>query len=67
MSDGHRSHPVAGLAFRVVRTLETKHHENDKRVIALYLEYVAPNFDRTSHLTNSRMKDMLAVLIQCVL
>ena len=67
MSDGRRSHPVAVLAFRAVYTLETKRHENDKRILALYVEYVASNFGRTPLLTKFRMKDMMAVLVQYVL
>ena len=56
---------VAVLAFKAVYTLETKRRENDKRVLALYVEYVASNFDRHFRLTNSRMKDMMTVLVQC--
>ena len=37
---------VAVLAFKAVYTLETKRRENDKRVLALYVEYVVLNFDR---------------------
>jgi len=36
---------VAVLAFKAVYTLETKRLENDKRVLTLYAEYVASNFD----------------------
>jgi hypothetical protein len=32
---------VAVLAFKAVYTLEVKRRSNDKRVIALYVEYVA--------------------------
>ena len=66
MPDDHRSPVVAVLAFKAIYTLETKRRENDKRVLALYAEYVASNFYWASHLTNSRMKDMMAVLVQCV-
>lgn len=31
---------VAVLAFKAVYTLEMKRHENDKRVLALHIEYV---------------------------
>ena len=41
---------VAVLAFKAVYTLETTRRENDKKLIALYVE----------------MKDMMAVLIQWV-
>ena len=63
----HHSHPVVVLAFKAVYTLETKRHENNEKVLALYAQYVASNFDRAPHLTNFRMKDMVAVLLQCVL
>ena len=43
--DDNGSRVVAVLAFKAVYTLETKRRENDKRVLALYVEYVAPNFD----------------------
>lgn len=33
--------PVAVLAFKAVYTLEVKRRENDRRVLALYTEYVA--------------------------
>jgi hypothetical protein len=45
MVDDDRFHTVAVLAFKAVYTLEKKRHENDKRVLALYVEYVASNFD----------------------
>ena len=45
MANYQRFHTVAVLAFRAVYTLETKRHENDKRVLVLYAEYVASNFD----------------------
>jgi len=45
MPDYPRSHSVAVLAFKAIYTLETKRRENDKRVLALYVEYVALNFD----------------------
>jgi len=44
--DERRPRAVAVLAFKAVYTLETKRRENDKRVLALYVEYVASNFDR---------------------
>lgn len=44
--DKHRPRAVAVLAFKAVYTLETKRRENDKRVLALYVEYVASSFDR---------------------
>ena len=44
--DEPRPRAVAVLAFKAVYTLETKRRENDKRVLALYVEYVASNFDR---------------------
>ena len=45
MRDDNGSRAVAVLAFKAVYTLETKRRENDKRVLALYVEYVVPNFD----------------------
>ena len=36
---------VAVLAFKAVYTLEVKRRSNDKRVIALYVEYVACDFN----------------------
>ena len=44
--DDHRPHAVAVLAFKAVYTLEMKRRENDKRVLALYVEYVASDIDR---------------------
>ena len=67
VSNGHRSHVVAVLAFKAVYTLETKRRGNDKRVLTLYVEYVASTSDRGLRLTYLRMKDMMAVLVQCVL
>ena len=40
------SHTVAVLAFKTVYTLETKRRGNDKRVLALYVEYVVLDLDR---------------------
>ena len=37
---------VAVLAFKAVYTLELKRRSNDKRVIALYVEYVARDISR---------------------
>lgn len=37
------------------------------RILILYVEYVALDFDRTPRLTNFRMKDMMTVLVRCVL
>ena len=45
MFDNYRSRAVAVLAFKAVYTLETKRRENDKRVLALYVECVVSNFD----------------------
>jgi len=33
-------HTVAVLAFKAVYTLEVKRRENDRRILALYTEYV---------------------------
>ena len=38
-ADGAPFRVVAVLAFKAVYTLEKKRRENDKRVLALYLEY----------------------------
>ena len=38
------SHKVAVLAFKAVYTLETKRRENDRRILALYVEYVPSSF-----------------------
>ena len=65
--DDHQSHAVAVLAFKAVYTLETKRRENDKRVLVLYVEYVASNFSGAPPSYNYRMKDMMGVLVQCVL
>ena len=46
VSNGHRPHAVAVLAFKAVYTLEIKRRGNDKRVLVLYVEYVASNFNR---------------------
>ena len=46
--DGDLSRVVAVLAFKAVYTLEKNRRENDKRVIALYVEYVALNPDLSS-------------------
>jgi len=46
VADDHRPHAVAVLAFKAAYTLEVKRPENDKRVLTLYVEYVASNFDR---------------------
>ena len=35
-----RVHTVAVLAFKAVYTLEVKRRENDRRILALYTEYV---------------------------
>ena len=43
MPDGDPSHKVTVLAFKAVYTLEVKRRENDKRVLALYVEYVQSN------------------------
>ena len=45
MPNNHRFHTVAVLAFKAVYTLETKRRENDKRVLVLYVEYVASSSD----------------------
>ena len=50
--DSHRFQVVV-LAFKAVYTLETRRRENDKRVLALYVEYVASNFDWVPRLINS--------------
>lgn len=47
-ANGAQSNAVAVLAFKAVYTLETKRRENDKRVLALYVEYVPSNFDPQS-------------------
>jgi hypothetical protein len=59
---------VAVLAFKAVYTLEVKRRGNDKRVIALYVEYVTRvDPDNPSLISQfPRMKDMMAVLIQYV-
>ena len=44
MINGNLFREVTVLAFRAVYTLERKRRENDKRVLAIYAEYVAPNF-----------------------
>ena len=67
VSNDHQSHPVAVLPFKAVCTLEKNRRGNDKRILILYVEYVVSNFDRGLHLTDSRMRDMMAVLVQCVL
>jgi len=54
MSDNSRPRSVAVLAFKAVYTLETKRRENDKRVLALYVEYVASNVDRVSPANKSQ-------------
>ena len=38
------SHKVAVLAFKAVYALETKRRENDRRILALYAEYVLSSF-----------------------
>ena len=45
MPDDHRFHTVAVLAFKAVYTLEKTRRENDKRILALYVEYVVLNVD----------------------
>jgi hypothetical protein len=45
MTDGNLPHEVVVLTFKAVYTLEVKRHENDKRVLALYAEYVASNLN----------------------
>ena len=62
----HRSHTVTVLAFKAVYTLETKRRENDKRVLALYVEYVAQNPIGKQTSQNFRMKDMMAALLRCL-
>ena len=62
--------PVAVLAFKAVYTLEVKRRSNDKRVIALYAEYVARDLSRwppSPYQSTSRMKNVMAVLVQYVL
>jgi len=66
MLDDNHFHAVAFLAFKAAYTLETKRRENDKRVLALYAEYVTSGLDRALRLTSFRMKDMMEVLVQCV-
>jgi len=56
---------VAVLAFKAVYTLEVTRRENDRRVLALYTEYAVEIPSEVDLcLTNARMKDMMAVLIQ---
>jgi hypothetical protein len=57
-------HTVAVLAFKAVYTLEKKRRENDKRVLALYAEYVTsnPNPPPPSH--KFRMKNMMEILLR---
>jgi hypothetical protein len=43
--DRRTHHIVAVLAFKAVYTLEKKRRENDKRILALYVECVALNVD----------------------
>ena len=43
MPNYHCFYAVAVLAFKAVYTLEMKRRENDKRVLALYVEYVLLN------------------------
>lgn len=44
-ADGDPPNIVAVLAFKAAYTLEKKRRENDKRVLALYSEYVVLNLD----------------------
>ena len=46
MPDYRCFYAVAVLAFKAVYTLEMKRRENDKRVLALYVEYVLSNFEQ---------------------
>ena len=48
MTDDSLFREVTVLAFRAVYTLERKRRENDKRVLAIYAEYVASNFAPSS-------------------
>ena len=48
MPDDHRFHTAAVIAFKAVYTLEKTRHENDTRVLALYVEYVVLNVDYPS-------------------
>lgn len=43
--NGDPSHKVVVLTFKAVYTLEMKRRENDKKVLALYVEYVSSNLN----------------------
>jgi len=60
---------VAVTAFKAVYTLEVTRRSNDQRVVALYVEYAARDSPRynSPHYSTSRMRDMMGVLVQCVL
>ena len=45
-------------------TLEVIREENDKKILALYNEYVVQLLSLSGVHFNARMKDMMAVLIQ---
>ena len=43
MADGGLDYKVAILGFKAVYTLERKRRENDKKILAVYVECAAPN------------------------
>jgi len=47
MSDDHHFYAVVVLAFKAAYILETTRRENDKTLLALYVEYVTSIFDPT--------------------
>lgn len=42
---------MAVLAFKAVYTLEVKRRENDRRILALYTEYVVPLLSRVRRIS----------------
>ena len=60
---------VAVLAFKAVYTLEAKRRDNEKKVTALYTEYVQRGRyqEPSAHYFIYRMKDMMTVLIEYAL
>jgi hypothetical protein len=67
VTGGNPSHEVAVLSFKAAWTLEATRRENDQKILAIYAEYALPTPIRHLHLTDFRMKNMMEVLVQCVL
>jgi hypothetical protein len=63
-ADGGLFHIVPILAFKAIYNLEKKRRDNDKKVFALYAEYVTSNQNPPPPSHKFRMKNMMEILLQ---